>query len=204
MSTSNKLAGVLIGTVIAAATAQADSHEDFRRGSHDPNREYRDGYDYARVVDVEPIIRHVRTSVPRRECYEETRYRDQEQNVFPRHGTAGQTILGAIIGAGIGNSIGSGDGRRAATVAGAIIGSAIGHDVGERRRDEYYARSGYERDPEPYTVQRCDTRYEESYEDRTEGYLVTYEYNGERHTTRMAHDPGNKIRVRVNVTPDDC
>jgi uncharacterized protein YcfJ len=204
MSTSKKLAGVLIGTMIAAAAAHADSHEDFRRGYDDSRRGYGDGYDYARVVDVQPIVRHIRVSVPRQECYEETRYRDRDDGPMPRHGTAGHTILGAIIGAGIGNSIGSGDGRRAATVAGAIIGSAIGHDVGERRRDQYYARAGYDRDPEPYTVQRCDTRYEESYEDRTDGYLVTYEYNGERHTTRMPRDPGNKIRVRVNVTPDDC
>jgi uncharacterized protein YcfJ len=204
MSRAMKLAGVLIGTVIAAATAQADSHEDFRRASHDSSDASGDGYDFARVVGVEPVIRHVRTTVPRQECYEETRYRERDDGVVPRHGTAGHTILGAIIGAGIGNTIGSGDGRRAATVAGAIIGSAIGHDVGERRRDEYYARNGNGHDVEPYTVQHCDTRYEESYEDRTEGYLVTYEYNGERHTTRMARDPGDKIKVRVQVTPEDC
>ena len=51
-----------------------------------------------------------------------------------------------IVGAAIGNSIGSGDGRRAATVAGAIIGSAIGHDAGERRA----ARDGGDYDGNNY------------------------------------------------------
>jgi uncharacterized protein YcfJ len=201
MSTKLKVGGVLIGAVVAASVAQADGRDHGRPDLRDHNRGYGNGTDYARVVDVDPIVRHVRTSVPRQECYEETRYRGREDDgvILSRNGTAGHTILGAVIGAGIGNSIGSGDGRRAATVAGAIIGSAIGHDVGERRRDQW--RSG--RSEEPYRAERCETRYEERYEDRTEGYRVTYEYNGQRYTTRLPYDPGEKIRVRVSVTPDE-
>jgi uncharacterized protein YcfJ len=205
MSTSKLVSGILVGAVLAASAAHADSHEDYRRGDQDRGRGSDDGYDYARVVDVDPIIRHVRVTVPRQECYEETRYRTRDDGRgYPRNGTAGHTILGAIIGAGIGNSIGSGDGRRAATVAGAIIGSAIGHDVGERRREQgYYGRDNGPRD-EPYTTQHCETRYDESYEDRTDGYRVTYEYNGQRYTTQTRRDPGERIRVRVNVTPEEC
>ena len=48
-------------------------------------RRYRDRgraeYDYARVVDVDPIYRHVRVSMPRRECWNETRY---EEVRYPR------------------------------------------------------------------------------------------------------------------------
>ena len=88
-------------------------------------------------------------------------------------------ILGGLIGAAVGNQIGSGDGRRAATVAGAVIGSAIGHDAAARRAARYgsYGRREY-REARPYEVERCDVRYDEEYERRIDGYRVTYEYNG--------------------------
>lgn len=123
--------------------------------------------------------------------------------VADRHrGAAGSMILGGIIGAAVGNQFGGGDGRRAATVAGALIGSAIGHDRAERRNAHgYYADAGYSE--RPYEVERCDVRYDEDYEERVEGYRVTYLYNGREHTTRLPYDPGDRIRVRVNVRPAD-
>lgn len=161
-------------------------------------------YDYAEVVDVDPIYRQVRVSVPRRECWNGTRYEDvhysRERRSEPR-GAAGSMILGGIVGAAIGNQIGSGDGRRAATVAGAIIGSAVGHDRAERRnaREVRYE----ERESRPYDVERCSVRYDEDYERRVEGYRVTYVYHGRKHTTRLPYDPGDRIRVRVDVQPVD-
>jgi uncharacterized protein YcfJ len=159
-------------------------------------------YDYARVIDVDPIVRHVRVTVPKRECWTETRYEDVQQGGYdPRRGSAGSMILGGIIGAAIGNQIGRGDGRRAATVAGAVIGSAVGHDAGDRRNARnsgpVYTES------RPYQTERCEVRYDESYEDRVEGYRVTYEYAGRRQTTQLPYDPGDRIRVRVDVRPDD-
>jgi uncharacterized protein YcfJ len=167
-------------------------------------------YDYARVVDVDPIVRRVRVTEPRRECYEETRY-EYERPYGPRtvsragSSSAGSMILGGLIGAAVGNQIGSGDGRRAATVAGAIIGSAIGHDVAARRdgrtagryddrHDDYYAAR-------PYTVERCELRHVESWEERIDGYHVTYEYNGRRARMTLPYDPGSRVRVRVDVRP---
>ena len=189
MSRKIILSSLASGAVLLTASAFADS--PYRSDSYDS-----EGYDYARVVDVDPLTRQVRVDTPRRECYEQTRYRDDYP--APRRGTAGSTILGALIGAGIGNSIGSGDGRRVATVAGAIIGSAVGHDVGERRRDRDY---GYAAEPVAYTQQRCDVRYETSYQERIDGYRVTYEYNGQRYVTRLPYDPGKRLRIRVNVEP---
>lgn len=151
-----------------------------------------DGYDYAQVVSVEPIVRQVRVEVPRRECYTEVRY-DQPE---PRKGLAGPMIVGALIGGGIGHQFGSGDGKRAATVAGAVIGTALGHDIGERQR----ARYAYSQ-PQGYEVERCDTRIERTYEERIDGYDVEYEYAGQRFHTRLPYDPGDRIRVRVAVTP---
>ncbi|HKZ74533.1 MAG TPA: glycine zipper 2TM domain-containing protein, partial [Steroidobacteraceae bacterium] len=120
----------------------------------------------------------------------------------PQRGAAGNMILGGIIGAAVGNQIGSGDGRRAATVAGAIIGSAVGHDAAARRSGQRYAEREYT-ESRPYEVERCDVRYDEEYEERIDGYRVTYVYNGREHTTRLPYDPGDRIRVRVNVRPDD-
>jgi uncharacterized protein YcfJ len=160
-------------------------------------------YDYARVVDVDPIVHKVRVTVPQRECWTETRYEDvsyaESTGGGPRRGSAGSMILGGIIGAAIGNQIGSGDGRRAATVAGAVIGSAVGHDVADRRNGRYERVVTESR---PYEAERCEVRHEEHYEERIEGYRVTYVYNGIRQTTRLPYDPGDRIRVRVDVHPE--
>jgi uncharacterized protein YcfJ len=49
-------------------------------------------------------------------------------------------------------------------------------------------------------VQRCRTV--EAIEQRTNGYDVTYDYRGHTYTTVMNRDPGNRIRVRVSVEPE--
>lgn len=198
---------VATGLLLTAQSAMAGDHDDWKHGKKYRNHD--GGYDYARVVDVEPIVRHVRVTTPRRECWMETRHdyepRYEPQRVGgPPRGAAGSMILGSIIGAAIGNQVGSGDGRRAATVAGAIIGSAIGHDRADRHNGGYYSDSGY-REARAYEVERCDVRYDEDYEERIDGYRVTYVYNGREQTTRLPYDPGDRIRVRVNVRPaDDC
>ncbi len=173
-------------------------------------------YDYARVTNVEPIRTRVRVRTPERECWQETRYDDDGYydrgglrsiaDQYAPRSSAGNMILGGIVGAAIGNQIGSGDGRRAATVAGAIIGSAIGHDIAARRdaRGTNDSRYGYDdRGSRAYTVERCGTRYREDWEERIDGYRVTYEYNGIRQTTRLPYDPGRQLRVRVEVRPDE-
>ena len=35
------------------------------------------------------------------------------------------------------------------------------------------------------------------------GYDVEYEYKGDKFMSRMARDPGNRLRVRVSVAPDE-
>jgi uncharacterized protein YcfJ len=191
---------VSAGLLLTGQAALADSWhgKPHYRGNPYERVVYDDGpqYDYARVIDVDPIVRHVRVSYPKRECWNETRY-EEVQTGGPRP-TAGSMILGGIIGAALGNQIGRGDGRRAATVAGAVIGSAIGHDVGEKRNASagpVYTES------RPYDVQRCEVRNEESFEDRVDGYRVTYEYAGRRQTMVMPYDPGDRVRVRVDVQP---
>lgn len=180
-------AAVALATMAMAPAALADRGY----GRHDRNAEF----DYARVVDVDPITREVRREVPVRECWDETRV--VRERPGPR-GTAGGTILGGLIGAAVGNQIGRGDGRRAATVAGAIIGGAIGHDVAEQKREERGYGPPRERE---YTEERCEVRYETEIDQRIEGYRVTYEYQGRTYQTRLPYDPGKEIRVRVDVAP---
>lgn len=160
------------------------------------------------MIHVEPILRHVRVSVPHRECWTETRHEYVEhvpQSGHAAHrGAAGSMILGGVIGAALGNQIGSGDGRRAATVAGAIIGSAIGHDVAMRRSAQAGQPTHVYREVRPYEVERCSVSYHETHEERIDGYRVTYLFNGREHTTELPYDPGDRIRIRVDVHPDDC
>jgi uncharacterized protein YcfJ len=201
-----------VGAALVAQSAIADHgrHRGWERhggAQREPAGRYSDT-DYARVVDVEPITRRIRVTEPRRECYEETRYDEARyEDVRPRGPTpaAGSMILGGILGAAAGNQIGSGDGRRAATVAGALIGSALGHDAAARRayRDERRYEARYYEPPRAYTVERCDVRYQESWEERIEGYRVAYEYHGRRYETRLPYDPGERVRVRVDVFPDE-
>jgi len=188
----NGLAGITaLAALLAAGTAVAD-HEQ-RRYARAGNYQ---SYDYARVVDVQPIVRYVTVETPVRECWQETRYRDYDHHgrgAFSR--SAGSSIAGAIIGGVIGHQFGSGRGNDAATVAGSLIGAAIGSERGaERDRARSYST-------ESYPVERCDVRYETRTEERVDGYRVTYVYNGQRLRTRMNHDPGDRIRVQVNVRP---
>lgn len=166
---------------------------------YDDRRDDRgDAYDYARVVDVQPLTTRVRVSTPQRECWDETRY-DQRgygngNGPLPRS-SAGGAVLGGVIGAVIGHQIGHGRGRDAATAAGAVIGAAVGSKQAERRNGNASVPS------REYTVQRCETRYRDEWEERTDGYRVTYVYNGRRQVTELPYRPGDRIRVRVDVSP---
>src|SRR5689334_21014172 len=61
------------GLLLTAQAAYAD------HGNHYGQNRWQvpaSDYAYARVVDVDPIVRHVRISEPRQECWNETRYED--------------------------------------------------------------------------------------------------------------------------------
>ncbi|MCC6632190.1 MAG: glycine zipper 2TM domain-containing protein [Gammaproteobacteria bacterium] len=168
------------GAVLALALSQAALADSGRRGrNHDRGHET-----YARVVAVEPMIEHVRYTVPVENCWVESRER----------GYANKTsaaIVGGAVGALIGNNIGRGDGRRAATLGGAFVGAVLGSEAA--RRDT--------RAPRYEEVQRCQTHHEERFEERVSGYRVTYVYDGRRGVTRLPHEPGRYIRVAVDVHP---
>lgn len=148
----------------------------------------RDDVDYARVTHVEPIVRHVTVTTPRRECWEEPVTHYETRNDY----TTGRTILGGLIGAAIGNQIGRGRGNDAATVVGGLAGAAIGANSAKRDRytEEYVS---YE--------EHCRTVHERHTEERIDGYEVTYRYGGRTYTTITDEHPGKHIPVDVRVRP---
>jgi uncharacterized protein YcfJ len=168
-----------------------DRSDDRYDDRYDSRYDNGDGYDYAKVVDVQPLTRRVRVTTPQRECWDETRVDDRRNN-GPRT-SAGGAILGAVIGGVLGHQIGSGRGRDAATAAGVVIGAGVGARQAERNASRPDSRE--------YTVERCDTRYSDHWEERVDGYRVTYVYNGRRQVTQLPYKPGDRIRVRVDVSP---
>jgi uncharacterized protein YcfJ len=141
------------------------------------------------VLDVRPEYRLERTPIEREICWEEDRYVRVDRGRRSRTGT----IFGAIIGGVIGNQFGSGNGRRAATVAGAALGGSIGRDVDRQHRGPDAYR--------PVTQERC--RIERDVQESTvaDGYRVTYEYGGRLYHTRTRQHPGERLRIRVAVSP---
>ena len=173
-----------ITMALAAEPARADDDDHYRRHGA--------VYDYARVLSVQPNVRYVTVQTPVRECWEETRYYTVDHRP---HGSAAGTVIGAVIGGVIGHQFGSGRGNDAATVAGTLVGAAIGNDSA-RRSASSYESTRYER-----PVQRCETRYTSHREERVDSYRVIYTYHGRKYATDTPFDPGDRIRIRVDVRP---
>ncbi len=149
-------------------------------------------YDYAPVIQAEPITRTVTVTKPVRECWNDTEYYSVAHR--PK-GTIGGAIIGAIIGGVIGNQLGHGHHRDQATVFGSLAGAAIGSEVAAVKA------GGYATTQHSRQVRRCETRYTKHQEERIDGYRVIYLYNGQKYATRMASDPGSRLRIRVDVRP---
>lgn len=139
--------------------------------------------DTARVISVTPQYEQV--NHPRQECVTEYVSAPQTQE----RGMAG-SIIGGIAGGLLGNQVGGGSGKTVATAAGAIAGAIVGDRVGNQQ-----AYPGVSTQP----VQRCHVV--DNWQQRLNGYLVTYEYQGVTHTTVTSGHPGNRLPVRVSVSP---
>ncbi|MBX3698742.1 MAG: glycine zipper 2TM domain-containing protein [Dokdonella sp.] len=170
----------LAGAALFAGSAQAQD-----RGYGDDRGPDNVRLAWADVLRVDPVYENVVSERPREECYDtEVERRDTRGN------NGAGTVIGAIVGGALGNQVGKGDGRKAATVAGALIGGAIGNNAA-RRDDRYYG--------EPET--RCRTVSERYSERRIVGYDVQYRYRGDVFMSHLDYDPGERMRVRVSVSP---
>lgn len=156
------------------------------------------GVDYARVVDVTPIVQRVRVATPARECWQEIEYQSVPQQATAygtRVNSAAPTIAGGLIGGVIGRQFGSGSGKDAMTAVGALVGASMGNQaaLNQARATTY--------EQVPVTVERCQNTTSYREEDRIEGYRVTYVYADREYVTTMASHPGTSIPVRVTVVP---
>lgn len=148
-------------------------------------------YEYAQVLEANPVYQVVERSQPIEQCWEEEvsvdRYPARRQSNTP-------VIVSTLIGGAIGNAVGHGkSNKRVGAVLGAMLGHSIGRDI--IREDSRHVVREYQ------TVERCETVYEQYEEERLVGYQVTYLYDGEEYTVRTDADPGEQIRVRINVQP---
>jgi uncharacterized protein YcfJ len=143
-----------------------------------------EGPQYAKVVSATPI--HQTVNHPRQQCHEETV--THHKPVKDTHQIAG-TAIGAVLGGVLGHQVGGGNGKKLATVAGAVAGGYAGKKVQENRQEN-----------STYTTQeqRCQTVNDKS--TRIVGYTVKYELNGTVHTTRMDHDPGDRVEIKQSST----
>lgn len=140
-------------------------------------------YDEARVLSVTPQTERVNS--PRQECHTE----------YVRESVSNRSPVGAIIGGIAGGLLGSQVGKGNGRVAGAAVGAGVGAVVGDRMGNNQPA--GYTTRP----VEHCSTV--DHWQTVTTGYLVNYAYNGREYTTVTDSDPGNTIRVKVAVAPED-
>lgn len=178
------LAATLAGLLATAGPAFADRWDG-------------DGYDrsdYAEVLSSRPIVHQVAISEPRRECWDQRVVYREPGYYQPAIGAG--TIIGGVIGGVIGHQFGGGRGRDVATAVGAVIGASAG------AQQDAYAYGGYRGGSERVGYeQRCRTIDDVRYQDRVDGYDVTYRYHGRVYRTRLPYDPGNRLRVSVDVRP---
>jgi uncharacterized protein YcfJ len=129
------------------------------------------------VISSTPVVQQV--AVPRQNCV--------PGMVSAQPQTSGMGgLTGGIAGAAIGSQIGAGTGTAAAMLVGTVAGALLGNTIeGNGIRAQQAA------------VPTCTT--ENSYENRTVGYDVAYEYAGRQYTTRMPYDPGATVRLQVST-----
>jgi len=154
------LAGTLMCALVAASTLFLAS----AAGAADRVRPERFTV-YADVIDVQPVYRERRTSVPRRECWiEETRtvireggvahgdrayrqYRRHDRHRDPRYGTRhdtrheargghGDKIVGGLIGGVVGNRLGR-DASRSGRAGATIAGAIVGSAIANEASGAY-------------------------------------------------------------------
>ncbi len=151
-------------------------------------------FGWADVLRVDPVYDDAAANPPPQPCYEEQVPIDASaaDDAQAKRGIA--TVIGAFIGGLFGNQVGKGKGRAAATVAGAVAGGAVGNHLAD---DTDTADA-----PPRYTTQRhCPSAAASAR--KASAYDVEYRYRGDVYTSRLSYDPGDRMRVRVRVTPAD-
>lgn len=230
---------IALGLLAVAITATAGSayagYQDYQNDpSYYDSRDSQDYYnghyvsnharsDRAQVIRVDRINDrnggYSDSGYQRQECWSEQSnnyqggyYRDSDGRLYrgDHHNNTAGTLLGALVGGALGNTVGKGDGRTAATIGGAVIGGAVGNNIA-RNNDARYGDNYDQYQDNSGVVTRCrivsdnggDPRYDNNNSRYGGGYSVTYRYAGQIYHAYSRQNPGRYIRVLVDVRPQD-
>jgi len=182
--------------------------------------------DYAQVTEVVPLVSRKQITTPRQECElvsvsgfrgnGSERYRHQDQSRYrdeARHSRDSEVIpslLGGLLGGAIGHQFGGGNGKKAMTVLGALAGASIASGSTRQRsssnrdyttRDYSASRHSDRGRSGNRMVERCRIFQDVSEIEQVVGYQVSYEYLGRTFTRTLDEDPGDHIRVEIELEP---
>ena len=172
---------ILLSLLIVAVTAAPAFAQDRGYGDGGPSQD-NVHYAWADVLRVDPVYDVVQVDRPRERCYD-------RQVVQNTGGSTAGTLLGAVIGGALGHQVGHGRGNTAATIGGAVIGGAIGNNATSGQQVENQTR--------------CEQVGQVSEQRRIAGYDVEYRYRGDVYVSRLNYDPGERLRIRISVSPAD-
>lgn len=151
--------------------------------------------DFANVTHVAPIYKTIKQSVPQERCWVET---VREEHQPHRRNSATGTIIGGVVGGVIGNEVGRGrSNKRIGAVVGSLLGISIANDIAHANR----SHTSQNNQASYRDITRCEVTEHIETKRITDGYNVSYNYQGSSYTTRMDTHPGKRIKVIVNVQP---
>ena len=135
------------------------------------------------------------------------RYGERDRGYGGYGGGVGRTtatVLGGVVGAVLGSKMGGGTGRYATSALGSMMGGMAGQAVYDQTvRSRTPPRQATIRVCDPVPVDDRQARdYGRDGSSNVQQYDVTYEYAGRQYTTRTNYNPGERIRVRVDVRPE--
>jgi uncharacterized protein YcfJ len=143
-------------------------------------------YAWAQVLRADPVYERVLVTEQVEQCSDSVEY---ERIDGGGRRTAG-AVIGAVVGGVLGNQVGDGSGRRAATAAGAVAGGVAGSRIaGDGGTGEVVLGPG------------CQLVEVDREVNQLAGYDVEYRYRGDVFMSRVAEDPGERMRIRIAVSP---
>ena len=144
----------------------------------------RERQEFARVIESRPVYE---SSNRKEECWN-PRAGHYEERRDTKDSNVNGTVAGALLGGVLGHQVDSGAGG---TIGGALLGGLIGNRVDNSHNSNVQ---------DDLDFSRC--RVVAEGDRNLQGYDVRYVYRGEEYTTRMAQNPGGRLRIGEDINED--